>query len=252
MLKSPAFAKPQNVMGNAIMKFKMIFIGLCVFLTSCNSSTETRKSYIESKPSFFELHNGKWLTNKWIRQPENLFRIHETFKKVGYNKILGSLLSDDELIVQDIYIKKRGYQLIDSLILTYKQPDKGTLYFNEFWARRKKERNDSAVFIILKDIQYSYRSKLSSADLQLSANDSEINDTLRQLIEIEFPNDTLTEKTALNDFETLRKLGFHQSAYNLLFETYKYQDIKWDKDSLEKTLKQNDKFIYPWFIDDTK
>lgn len=54
------------------------------------------------------------------------------------------------------------------------------------------------------------------------------------------------------DFQTLRRLGLHQSAYNLLFETYRYQDLKWNKDSLVGTLKQSNKFIYPWLQDDTK
>ncbi|MBK6820269.1 MAG: hypothetical protein IPG85_12060 [Bacteroidetes bacterium] len=69
---------------------------------------------------------------------------------------------------------------------------------------------------------------------------------------MEYRNDTLTTELALKDFANLRRLGFHQSAYNLLFESYKYQDIKWNKDSLVNTLKQSDKFIYPWFQDNTK
>ena len=43
-----------------------------------------------------------------------------------------------------------------------------------------------------------------------------------------------------------------KSAYNLLYETRKYQDIKWNRDSLAKTLKQTDIFVCPWFQDDTK
>lgn len=230
-----------------------ILTGLLLLLTSCNNSTsDDRKNYVESEPTFFDLRNGGWLTNKWIRKPENLLTIQETFKKVGYNNILGHLLSDNLVIVQDIYINKKGYHLIDSLVLTYKNRDQGTKYYKEFWARREKEQNDSAVIVILYDIQYSFKAKLTSAALQLNADNSKLNDTLRQLLEIEFRYDTLTNKLAHQDFETLRRLGFHQSAYNLLFENYKYQDLKWNRDSLVKTLKQSDKFIYPWFQDDTK
>ncbi len=230
-----------------------ILTGLLLLLTSCNNSTtDDRKNYVESEPTFFDLRNGDWLTNKWIRKPENLLTIHETFKKAGYNNILGHILSDNPLIVQDIYINKKGYHLIDSLVLTYKNRDQGTKYYKEFWARREKEQNDSAVFVILNDIQYSFKAKLTSAALQLNADNSMLNDTLKQLLEIEFRYDTLTNKLAQQDFETLRRLGFHQSAYNLLFENYKYQDLKWNRDSLVKTLKQSDKFIYPWFQDDTK
>ena len=88
--------------------------------------------------------------------------------------------------------------------------------------------------------------------MQLSADNSKVNDTLRQLLEIEFRYDSLTNKLAIQDFETLKRFGFHQSAYNLLFETYKYQDLQWNTDSLVRTLKQSNKFIYSWFQDDTK
>ena len=230
-----------------------ILAGLFLLLTSCNNSTtDDRKNYVESEPTFFELRNGDWLPNKWIRKPENLLTIHETFKKVGYNNILGRILSDNPVIVQDIYINKKGYYLIDSLVLTYKKRDEGTKYYKEFWARREKEQNDSAVFVILSDIQYSYKTKMTSGVLQLQADNSKLNDTLKTLLEIEYRNDTSTNELALHDFTMLRQLGFHQSAYNLVFESYKYQDIKWDKEGLVKTLKQTGKFIHPWFKDDTK
>ena len=230
-----------------------ILIGLILLLTSCNNSPiDDRKNYIESTPTFFELRNGNLLPNQWIRKPENLLTIHETFKKVGYNNLIGHLHLDKPVIIQDIYINNEGYNLIDSLVLTYKNRNVATKYYKEFWARREKESNDSAVFVILTDIQYSYKTKMTSGILQMQADNSKLNDTLKTLLEIEYRNDTLTNDLALKDFTMLRQLGFHQSAYNLLFESYKYQDIKWNRDSLVKTLKRNDKFVYSWFQDDTK
>ncbi len=230
-----------------------IFIGIFLLLASCNNSTnEDRINYIESEPTFFQLRNGDWLTNKWIRKPENLLAIHETFKKVGYNNLIGSILSDNPVIVQDIYINKKGYNLVDSLVLTYKQRDKGSKYYKEFWARRENEKNDSAAFVILSDIQFSYKTKMTSSVLQVQADNSKLNDTLKTLLQIEYRNDTLTTDLALKDFAILRQFGFHQSAYNLLFERYKYQDIRWNRDSLVKTLKPTNTFIFPWFQDDTK
>jgi len=230
-----------------------ILIGLFLLLTSCKTaSTDDRKNYIESEPTFFELRHGSWITNKWIRNPENLLTIHETFKKVGYSNLIGSILSDNPVVVQDIYINKKGYDLVDSLVLTYTQRDKATTYYKEFWARREIERNDHVVFIILKDIQYSYKIKTASDALQLQVDNEKLNDTLNTLLKIEYRNDSLTTDLALKDFSTLRRLGFHQSAYNLLYESYKYRNIKWDRDRLAKTLKETNKFIYPWFQDDTK
>lgn len=231
-----------------------ILTGLFLLLTSCNNlTTDNRKNYIESKPTFFELRNGDWLTNKWIRKPENLLIIHETFKKVGYmNLITDNLLFDNPLIIQDIYINRQGSHLLDSLELTYKQIDIKNKYYREFWQRRKNEKNDSVVYIIIKDINFAIKNKMGSAGLFLKTNPNLVNDTLVNLLQIEYRTDSLTLELARTDFETLRLLGFHQSAYNLLFETYNYQDLKWAKDSLVKTLKQSDKFVYPWFQDNTK
>jgi hypothetical protein len=241
-------------MGNAMKTTLNILTGLFLLLTSCNNSiTDDRKNYVESEPTFFELRNGDWLTNKWIRKPENLLTIHESFKKVGYmNLINDNLLFDNPLIIQGIYINKQGSQLLDSLELTYNQKDIKDKYYREFWHRRKTEKNDSVVYIIIKDINFAIKNKMGSGGLSLNANPKLINDTLANLLQIEFRTDSLTKQQAQQDFETLRQLGFHQSAYNLLFENYKYQDLKWNKDSLVNTLKQSNKFNYPWFQDDTK
>ncbi len=222
-------------------------------LAGCAAGTQQREvSYIESLPTFFELRNGPWLTNKWIRRPENLLAIHETFKKADYNRLLGTLFSDTSFIIQDIYIKKNGYSLADSLVCTYAEPENAPKYYREFWARRRKEGNDSVVHIILKDIISTTQYKLRSGILALNADSTLWNDTLLQLLDIEYRYDTLTTELALKDFETLKRLGFHQSAKNLLYECRNYDNINWNRAELEKTLIKTDSFIYPWFQDDTK
>lgn len=241
-------------MGNAMKKRLNILLLSFLLLLSCSRTTsDKRKNYVESKPTFFELRNGNWLTNKWIRKPENLLTIHETFKKVGYmNLITDNMLFDKTFILQDIYINRQGCHLLDSLELTYNQPKIKDRYYREFWKRRKGEKNDSVVYVIIKDINFAIKNKMGSAGLSLNAKQENVNDTLAKLLKIEFRTDSLTEQLAIQDFETLRRLGFHQSAYNLLYEKYKYQDVKWNKERLVKKLKQSEKFIYPWFQDDTK
>ncbi len=237
------------MMGNTMKTTLYILTGLFLLLTSCNLTSEERKNYVESEPTFFELQNGDWLTNKWIRKPENLLTVHETFKKFGYTKLIfDHLLNDNPFYIQEIYISQTGRDLLDSLEVTYKLTDIQGKYFREFWQRRKAEKNDSVVYIIIKDINSAIRTGLTSQD----ANPYLVNDTLFQLLQIEYRSDSLTEQFARKDFETLRQLGFHQSAYNMLYEITRYQDLKWNRDSLAKTLKQSGKFIYPWFQDDTK
>ncbi|MBL7809037.1 MAG: hypothetical protein JNN28_14555 [Saprospiraceae bacterium] len=234
------------------MQLPPICIIAVLFITGCNGPSEyNRGPYIEGKPNFFDLRLGDWLTNPWIRKPENLISIHETFKSIGYPKILGNQLANNPVIVQDIYINKYGYNLLDSLVLTYRQRERGTKYYREFWTRREKEQNDSVVFIILSDIQYACKEKSNAETLQQHTNHSIVNDTLKSLLEITYRNTPLAPAQAMQDFNTLRQLGFHQSACNLLFESYKYQDIQWNRDSLVRTLTPSGSVVYPWFGDDT-
>jgi len=152
---------------NSLKKLS-ILAAFFALLTSCDSSgSSDKKYYAENTPAYFDLRNGSLLKNNWIRKPENLLTIHETFKKVGYNNLLGRLLFDKPVVIQDLYINKNGHDLIDSLVLTYQQRNKGTKYYKEFWARREKEKNDSTVFAILRDIKFSFKSKLGSAALGL-------------------------------------------------------------------------------------
>jgi hypothetical protein len=239
-----------RVMGNTMWKALNLMQVLLLMLISCNNSTVGNKeNFIEGQPSFFELRHGDWLMNEWIRKPENLLTVHETFKRVGYTKIIhDDLLRDAPFILQDLYINRPGKLLLDSLEWTYNEsPIKGK-YFREFWQRRKNERNDSIVHVIIKDINRAIQSTLEVNEPDIAL----VNDTLFKLLQIEYEVETLNEKLAIKHFETLRHLGFHQSAYNLLFEDYQYHELNWNKDSLAKTLNQSDKVIHPWFQDNTK
>ncbi|MCO4294019.1 hypothetical protein NF867_14225 [Solitalea sp. MAHUQ-68] len=236
------------------MRRSLVYL-LVVFtiLSGCKKSNEDGNNYIEAKPLFFALHNGSWLDNKWIRDPKNLIAIHETLKNVGYMNLLDDeFLFDENINIHDIYINKQFGQLLDSLQLTYSQKSITKKYYREFWERRKKERNDSIVFVIIKDINFALKNKLGSGVLSIDSKPELVNDTLYHLLNIEYRSDSLNEQLALKDFETLRKLGFHQSAYNLLFNRYKYQDLKWNRDSLKKTLKHSKSYSEVWFQDDTK
>jgi hypothetical protein len=241
-----------SVGGNA-MKSLITTIIVMIFLVGCNEgNNKNQRNYIESHPSFFSLRHNDWLSNPWLRQPENLLMLNETLKKVGYHNIISELLSSNPVICQDIYINKLGFDLIDSLVLSYNKRDNSSNYCKEFWARRKAEKNDSVVFLILNDLKYSYKTKMTSGVLQLDADDLQVNDTLRHLLEIEYRSDVLSNELAVSDFTYLKSAGFHQSAYNLLFERYQCQDMNWNRDSLAKTLKHSATPTRAWFEDDTK
>jgi hypothetical protein len=83
-------------------------------------------------------------------------------------------------------------------------------------------------------------------------NNDLVNDTLYTLAFIEYRGDTLNSTIATDNFFRLRTFGFHQSAYNILYETSKYENVRGRRDSLKSTLTKSDNFIFPWFQDDTK
>ena len=242
----------------------ILFISIIV-LISCQSVGDSQKNsmgldnrnyYLEKKLSFFDPYeityaNGRfqgYTYETWIRQPEHLKMLHETFKKIGYKKLFSKFnYSEDCGFIHDVW--KPCDELIDSLILTYKTDKIESKYYREFWNRRINEKNDSIVFKILKEVSYNvYLDSIISYDEKL------VNDTLLRLIEIRDFDDSLTIKKAQENFEYLKSIGLHGSAYNLLYERYKYYEIEWNQEELKQGLKTDTINCCPWtFIeDDTK
>lgn len=216
------------------------------FSCSTENKNKTILNYKETQTSFFDLAHGDWISNNWIRKPEILKMLNETFKKIGYLDLLQNCyLDSSEFLIRDIYIKKNFWELIDSLEITYKQDTIASKYYREFWQRRKNEKNDSIVFVIVRDINTDRYAKLVCCP-------KFVNDTLFDLLEIQFQNENLTTEKAINNFEILRKYGFHQSAYNLLFERQEYYGLDWNKDSLKQTLDTTSVYKGAWINDNTK
>lgn len=220
-------------------------------MISCTRHTEVsdKEYFIEPKSELVDLFNEPLLSNKWLRNPQNLLMLHETCKKFGYtNLISGELFTADEIVYEDVYIKKSGIQLLDSLELTYNNPKLNVKYYTEFWQRRKNEKNDSVVFTIIKEVNEAFKHKSNSANLSLNANPKYVNDTLIQVLAIKYRTDTLNTKLAIQDFSILKKYGFHQSAHNILFDYASYSKLKLNRDSLYQTLtksKTESKALFP-------
>ena len=225
----------------------LITIFCCLSTCKIEKRQET-ECFKETKTSFFDLRHGDLTKNEWIRKPNNLIMVHETLKKYGYKSLLNEVWHDkNTFIIQGIYIEKNIQNWLDSLILTYKNKQIDVKYYREFWQRRKNENNDSIVFKILKNLNRYQDSKVN-----LSYNDSLVNDTLLRLLEVEFNHDSITDKIAKQNFDTLVKYGFHQSAYNILHERYDYYEIGWNPDKLKRRLEKIDTCKDAWIKDNTK
>ena len=222
---------------------------LILLLISCvNKEKSESEFYVEKQTSFFDLNHSDWTKNTWIRKPENLKMVHESFKKFGYEK-LENLISKSEnhFLIQGIYIKRNFENVIDSLQLTYNKPELQTKYYAEFWNRRKMEKNDSIVYEIIQEFI-----SIKSDKKRLNYENQFVNDTLVDLLKIEFDNDNLNSEKAKSDFYTLKKYGLHQSAYNLLYERAEYSALELDRENLKKELTITTEFTYPWLIDTEK
>ncbi|MCK5847195.1 MAG: hypothetical protein KAG84_07135 [Bacteroidales bacterium] len=241
-------------------KIAYILITL-IILISCQPSNDSQKNsagldmgtyYIEKKLSFFDPYEITYAGGKfqgytyetWVRQPENLSIIHETFKKVGYKRIF-----DSNWFGFFLDVNKPTKELIDSLIITHDSSPINSKYYSEFWDRRMSERNDSVVFEILKEV-----SNTVYYDSVINIDNSLVNDTLYNLINIREYEDSLTDKKAIENFNYLKSIEMHYSAYNLLYERYRYYDINWNQEELRQDLKIDTMNCCPsaFIEDDTK
>lgn len=231
------------------MKKLLILTILISLVISCLDSEKSEfASYEEDHPSFFYLRNSDWTKNSWIRKPANLKIVHESFKKFGYDKLENLIFKGNkEFLVQEIYIKRNFQNVMDSLELTYNNPEKQNKYYSDFWNRRKAENNDSIVYEIVREFN-----SVRSDRKQLDYNNQFVNDTLVDLLKIEFATGTLNSEKAKSDFYILKKYGLHQSAYNLLYERSEYSELDLDREDLKKELKKSTENHQAWLIGNAK
>ena len=229
-------------------KLLTLNILILLFVSCIDKEKSESEFYVENRTSFFDLRNSDWTKNMWIRKPENLKTIHESFKKFGYGKLENLISkSDNHFLIHGIYIRRNFENVMDSLQLTYNKPEIQSKYYAEFWNRRKAENNDSIVYEIIQEFN-----SVKSDKKSLQYENQFVNDTLVDLLKIEFDNGDLNSEKAKSDFYTLKKYGLHQSAYNLLFERPEYSELDLDREKLKKELTKTTEFTYPWLIDTEK
>ena len=232
------------------MKKILIAVGILIFLSCDVSKNELIPHFHERELSFLHLRHGYDKSNKWIKNPDNILMLHETFKKIGYK----NLVSDEEWNSGSMWgldIWKRPVNFVDSLILTFNNSQAPT-YYQEFWGRRKSEGNGNVVYSVIQEIQ-----QIMSGKEVKNFDPKMVNDTLERLIRFEYPNRHIGNTEANKHVEFLIQIGLHASAYNLVsFEhvSQNFKDVKWDRkeEGLIKTLKKSDSYQRPWFEDNTK
>ena len=67
-------------------------------------------------------------------------------------------------------------------------------------------------------------------------------------IEIREFEDSLTNQKAQQNFDYLKSIGLHQSAYNLLYERYRYYDIDRETQTIRYFIEANRRLGDSWKI----
>jgi len=231
---------------------KATYILLLLVISCGTPDSDVRNTYyVEKRLSFYDPYNEAFTFDQWIRDPKNIKVIHETIKMYGYKKLFPSddLTSDNcsYTAIHDL-VTKPCKDIIDSLIITYPFFESAPKYYKEFWLRRQKEKNDTIVYEVLKEIKTEL---FTQQKQQIEAH--LVNDTILNLIRIKVERPE-TDAQALKNFEYLKSIGLHGSAYNLLFERYSYYEIKWDNENLKNGLRRDTVNCCPLPVidDDTK
>lgn len=245
------------------MRHLTTFLFLLTFvLFACedghDSTGNQTPHYCEKSLSFFDHSKAlgyayydetNYLFKEWIRNPKNLKVAHETAKKIGYKRLISppDMYSDHCLLWG--YVKRPLNHIIDSLIITYRLDTIETTYYREFWQRRIHENNDSMVFSVLTELD-----SIFFQQEEVSHDVNWVNDTLERLILIDRFTSEPSKERALQDFQYLKDIGLHQSAYNMLYERFQYYDIDWNRDSLKAGLCVDTGACCPtpWLFDNEK
>lgn len=190
----------------------------------------------------------------WLRKKGNLLTVHHTLKKIGYDKILNTTTYNDTIIDKRIgadFYNLTLNEIVDSLLITY---DLGysDSYFDNFWNRRRKEKNDSVCLLILTEIKSIYEKKIDI----ISFDSNQVNDTIEKLVSFDIyvqdNSHNITQEFAVEFYDYLKSIGLKQSAYNLLFLREPFASMEIDRDSILMDLRIRGKPYeingYPYYL----
>lgn len=231
---------------------RMLFVLLLLTASGCKSEREKEpiSFFEERQPGFFHLRFGYEPSNQWIRKPDNILMLHETFKKIGYQKLISNYKWTENPSTSYAYVNHSLKNLIDSLEITYSNPEDAPKYYREFWQRRRVEKNIEAVYQVISEVK-----KIMVYGEELEINEEKVNDTLLTLLSFEYPERRLTDAEANEQLDYLIAIGFHQSAYNLITgERAGYEGVKWvmKKEDVLKQIKPSAIYQRAWLEDNTK
>jgi hypothetical protein len=180
---------------------------------------------------------------KWLRNPDNLTKAFNTFEFVGLENFISKEQYYDTKMFDSDYrnFDWNGKSLNDIcriMIDSYSDSVEFEKYYQDFWIRRRLEKNDSATYEILKHINRIYTSKSVET---FKKSSKEYDSLVYRLLDYDIKmqeSDSLTQtKVIIDYFDYLKQMGLEHSAYNLIYEVRPFQYLNINRDSLLLTLK---------------
>jgi hypothetical protein len=233
------------------MRNRLIFGLIILFGCGQKGDNVDNLDYVESRLSFYDPADPEFTLNTWIRNPRNIKTAHETLRDFGYRNLYTEFELHDspcQIFGIDKYVLKPCNVIVDSLLLTHGNHGQATKYFKEFWERRIKEGNDSIVYEVLKEIKI----ELFNGE-EMKVREYYVNDTIKNLLRIYLKTPS-SDDQALRDFRLLKSIGLNLSAHNLLYEWTPYENVKWDRELLDKELLRDSiaRYRTPIIVDNSK
>lgn len=177
---------------------------------------------------------------KWLRNPNNLTIAFNTFEFIGLENFISKEQYYQKIFADDYWDfdwnEKSLYDICKIMIDCYSDSSGIEKYYQDFWERRRLEKNDFTTYEILKRIDRIYTSK--SVEIIKTVNDY---DTIMfRLLDYDIKmqkSDSLTRiKIIVDYFDYLKRGDLEHSAYNLIFEVRPFQYLNINRDSLLSTL----------------
>lgn len=231
-----------------ISRFALSALIITLLGTGCTFEEKYQGPFIEPTDEIYQQIHLNIESNHWIRKSENLYRLHQTILSIGYDNIISQQeFSSEPFIFNNLYFFSESPKeklLLLSKCLKTKICDE---YSGGFLKRRSKEGTLEITRTIVRDLESIFIS-----NQKVPPQKELVNPILEKLLRIKFSNRETTKQQYIKDVNFLIDYGFHQSAYNLLYEHPEFWDYDVDRNSFYKRFIRTDKRIDPWIEDQAK
>lgn len=184
---------------------------------------EARQFYKEHAYPFLVLGDARPTSSEWIRDSENLLRVHETVRKVGYRRLVNP--DAPSPLVGDKMMSRSVGEILDELVACFDAPVACTSYSSAFVRRREAQGNGRAVEVIVREGRAELRGRAVRP-----VDEALVIPELYELLMLTVEPMPVSDRTAERHVEVLVRLGLHQSADNILSgQRYGYPDFSWSK-----------------------